>query len=791
MSDRFVLFGGLWSVLFLMATVLFLYQLNAGIKIESDILKLLPSDEQDQVVENAVRTLGDAVGSKTVYIISSPDYGQARSAADFFHNKLLDTQLFKSVSYRVDPKLQQQLFDVYFQHRHMLLAEKQREFLKAGEFDVLEKNALAQLYSPISTPFVAMIAQDPFLLFGDAINDMLGLATMGFTVRDGVLSKSDSKTNHLLISAVMEKSPFSAQVQHQYQKFFDESVNAIVLKYPDVEIISSGVIYHATAGANSAKRQISTIGVGSFLGIVVLIIVVFRSLMPLLICLLPIGAGVICAIAVCIFVYGEVHLFTLVFGASLVGVSIDYAFHYFAEQYDCGEDWNARDGLTRIMPGISLGLVTSLLGYLCLFVADFPGLRQIALFSSVGLVASYCTVVAWFPLLLSKARETRQSGIKTLAQRLVNWWSHISPMAGVLAVCVIALTSLVIASFGLKTDDDIRILQSSPATLLTQDQRVREITQQAGGNQFFLVFDSSPEKVLQREEKLRSELNKRIAAGGIAAYRSISQQFPSVDKQQENYQLLKRLMRTHKNEIQQYADLIGLQQGKIDDYEELFSAEQGAPIIFEQLLESPIMGPLRFLWLGEFHGTYVSTVLLSGIENSQSLQRLSADMDGVRYVDSVNNVSALLARYRVVANYLVASAYILIFAFLIYRYRVLKATMIILPPLTAGLIALCVTSMLSVPLNLFNTLALLLVLGVGIDYTLFFAEAGSHNNTTMLAVFLSAVTTILSFGLLALSETTVIHSFGLTLWVGIAVAFLLSPLVIAGTLINRPIEGSE
>jgi predicted exporter len=61
----------------------------------------------------------------------------------------------------------------------------------------------------------------------------------------------------------------------------------------------------------------------------------------------------------------------------------------------------------------------------------------------------------------------------------------------------------------------------------------------------------------------------------------------------------------------------------------------------------------------------------------------------------------------------------------------------------------------------------------------------------MLAVFLSAVTTILSFGLLALSETTVIHSFGLTLWVGIAVAFLLSPLVIAGTLINRPIEGSE
>lgn len=86
-----------------------------------------------------------------------------------------------------------------------------------------------------------------------------------------------------------------------------------------------------------------------------------------------------------------------------------------------------------------------------------------------------------------------------------------------------------------------------------------------------------------------------------------------------------------------------------------------------------------------------------------------------------------------------------------------------------------------VPLNLFNLLALMLILGIGIDYTLFFAEQNkqeddSHTESTLLAISLSALTTILSFGLLALSETQAIHSFGITVLTGIIVAWLLAPL---------------
>ncbi|MCV5887103.1 MMPL family transporter, partial [Escherichia coli] len=96
-------------------------------------------------------------------------------------------------------------------------------------------------------------------------------------------------------------------------------------------------------------------------------------------------------------IFGKVHLFSLVFAASLIGVSIDYAFHYLTERLAAGNEWDSEQGLKHIFIAITLGLITSLIGYLGMLVAPFPGLQQLALFSSIGLIAAYITVVAWYP----------------------------------------------------------------------------------------------------------------------------------------------------------------------------------------------------------------------------------------------------------------------------------------------------------------------------------------------------------------------------------------------------------
>ncbi|HEY5801664.1 MAG TPA: MMPL family transporter, partial [Burkholderiaceae bacterium] len=72
--------------------------------------------------------------------------------------------------------------------------------------------------------------------------------------------------------------------------------------------------------------------------------------------------------------------------------------------------------------------------------------------------------------------------------------------------------------------------------------------------------------------------------------------------------------------------------------------------------------------------------------------------------------------------------------------------------------------------------ALMLLLGVGVEYGIFMQEQPERGETApWLAVGLAAANTILSFGLLALSSTPALRAFGFTMLAGTALAWLLVP----------------
>jgi len=70
----------------------------------------------------------------------------------------------------------------------------------------------------------------------------------------------------------------------------------------------------------------------------------------------------------------------------------------------------------------------------------------------------------------------------------------------------------------------------------------------------------------------------------------------------------------------------------------------------------------------------------------------------------------------------------------------------------------------------------MLLLGMGVDYGIFLLEhQGEDQGHAWLAVLLGAISTGLSFGLLALSATPALHAFGLTLLIGLTLVCLLAP----------------
>jgi predicted exporter len=87
-------------------------------------------------------------------------------------------------------------------------------------------------------------------------------------------------------------------------------------------------------------------------------------------------------------------------------------------------------------------------------------------------------------------------------------------------------------------------------------------------------------------------------------------------------------------------------------------------------------------------------------------------------------------------------------------------------------------------INLFHFMALILVLGIGLDMGIFLIETQQAANT-WLAVTLSVITSLLAFGLLSVSQTPVLQHFGLTVFLGLAMVWLLT------MLLRQPFQGVE
>ena len=80
-------------------------------------------------------------------------------------------------------------------------------------------------------------------------------------------------------------------------------------------------------------------------------------------------------------------------------------------------------------------------------------------------------------------------------------------------------------------------------------------------------------------------------------------------------------------------------------------------------------------------------------------------------------------------------------------------------------------------LSLFHLISLLLVLGICLDYSLFFNRESSTTrdaSQTLIGITVCMVSTLAVFGLLALSDIPVLAAIGSTVAMGVALGYILS-----------------
>jgi predicted exporter len=734
--------------------------------LETGFLALLPASEQKPEIAKAVQHHNELINRKVIWLTGAATSQQAITQARQFKLQLEQSKLFNTVSLQFPQQQYIKQYQQLFPYRYQLLDAQTRLALNNNPKDLI-RQTLEILYSPIGQMQAANLECDPLLVFSRYFSAQTPLK---LNLEQGIVILHDVNKFWALLLTDLEDS----NLQLDKLEILLNLVNSATAQVHESggELMVSGMPLFTAYSAHSAKQEISTVGIGSSAGIILLLLVTFRSVTPLLLSSLAIGSGMFAALVISILFFGKIHILTLVFGASLIGVADDYAQHFLCDSLG-KKNWNPRQGLHFILPGLAIGLLSNLLSYAGLGFSPFPGLQEVALFSAVGLLVAWLTVVLLFPLLLTGFIFDHEPGIL----KLTKYWEQNWP-AWVFKnkrwLSLVLLVFIVSGSWRLTPQDDVRLLQSAPAELTKTADKIRQLFPMSRDSQFFLV-SADQKNWYQNEQRLLNSLEALKQQQILKYYEGISRYWPNADRQQENYRLLKQtlydsgLLKQYMSELGFGEDAVKteLKQFADTDYEELTLAEwlKTADEAKQQL------------WLGcDDAGYCQSIVVLTGIKDLSALAALHS-LPGVSWVDQVEQLSSLFERYRIRASYLLLSAFSIVLLGLGLKFGWRSALVIISVPLISLAAALAMLGWFGQLFSLFNLFALLLVLGIGVDYAMFFFIAGGRRASTSLAVTLSALTTLLAFGLLSVSSTQIVHAFGFTVAVGIITALMFAPLV--------------
>ncbi len=758
----------LWLALVILLGASVPYRLQATGGFDTSLLSLLPKAQQDAEVSAAVERISGTASRKLLLLVGHADFEVAARASDAAARELRRAGSWLNVMPTVPEASVEQATDFVRNFRYGLLTAEDRASLVRG--DDLAERALSELYQPVSPPRFFSLEEDPLGLSSRWL--LSRAAELGVSLRDGRLVVEREGKTWILLSAELGSDAMSFSAQQALAPVLEQAATA-ARGVTGTEVLRSGFIFHAAEAATRANREMSTIGIGSLLGVMLLMILPFGSPKPMLLVVLPVAVGTLVALAVNLWAFDRVHLITMVFGASIVGVAEDYGVHFVCGALGPGR-FSSWLYLRHIFRGLVVALITTLAGYLALAVLPFPGLRQMGLFGATGLLAGWISAMLWLPFLGKNLGKARFPGLIPRLVRLEARWPRFQSQRW---LAPLLLATFAFAALGLakaNVSDNVRALYDSVPELGREDERVRNLLRVPAGGQFFVVRASNSEQLLQREESLIDLLRREQSANELTGWQALADQVPSAKRQAEQRALLARAYAPGEQVERLFA--------RLEDDEALGRARSalgaaGQALTLEQWLASPLSAPTRQLWLGTAQKPATAVLLRGTLSPAElgALRRESATLPGVTLVDQVADVSQVLAGFRQALSWLLPIGYVAVALCLTFVYG-RRAWRVTGPAAFASVLALGLPAWFGQPVTLFDLLALVLVLGMGVDYGIFVNEDRATGfGVAFLSVTLGAASTLLSFGLLAASGTPALSDFGLTLLIGIGVSWLLTP----------------
>ncbi|HEX4986518.1 MAG TPA: MMPL family transporter [Burkholderiales bacterium] len=659
-------------------------------------------------------------------------------------------------------------------------------FSVAGIRAGLERQ-LDLLGSPAGMLVGDLIARDP-------TGEMLGLADRlqgaghGPDKREGVWFSADGR--RALLVAQTRAPGFDIDAQERalgrIRAAFADAARESGATAAKLVVTGPGVFaVESRAGIKRDALRFSLLGTVLVAGILLL---VYRSLPVLGLTLVPVASGALAGIAAVSLAFGSVHGVTIGFGATLIGESVDYAIYLFT---NTAPGSRPQAALQRIWPTLRLGMLTSAFGFGAMLFSGFPGLAQLGLFSIAGLVVAVYVTRWVLPGLVPRDYHVRVvAGLGPALVRLLAAARRLRPAVGLLAVAAVALLALKGPTVW---DDELSSLSPVPLSVQRLDQQMRADLGAPDIGPMVIVSGRTQQEALEAAEQVGAALAALQGRGVLEGYDSPAFYLPSEAAQRRRQQAIPPAPALRANLAQAAAGL-PFRAGTFAPFlEDAQAAAAQAPVTDRDLAGTGIALKLQAL-LGQRGGAWHATLPLRGVRDADAVREaLAAFGDSAVLLDMKRELDGLYHGYRLRALGFALLGALAIAVLLGLALRSARRSADVLAPLVA---AVLVTAALLVAvgtrLNIFHLVALLLVVGVGSNYTLFF-ERGSPGaadpGRTATSVLFCNLATVAGFGVLGFASTPVLGAIGTTVAIGALLSLAFAVVLAAAPVQARATAG--
>ncbi len=625
-----------------------------------------------------------------------------------------------------------------------------------------------QLLSPEGWALKGLIRKDPLALHKLSLEKMGHVNLIPKVRLEGGHFVSADGRHSLLIA----ETPVAITDSAGAGKLLAEFEEAAGKLPPSIKATLVSGHRYTLANAEAIKKDLLVILSASSLAILALFLLYLRHWRAIFVFLIPFSVLCLAAVAVSL-VYPSVSAVTIGFGAVLLGISVDYALHtYFALRQGGAEPDKIVGEVAR---PVVFGGLTTVAAFAVLLFSDLPGQRQLAVFAIVGLTVSLLLSLVVLPHLVpatqgpDRAPEDASSSANRGRRPILLVW-------GLLLVLSLWQGS------SLHFNGDLRTLSLVPDELAAAEAQLGETWGDLRGKALIFSEGESLQSALAANDRLFESLSASLPAGQIV---SLAPLFPSEATQSANRARWHGYWQGEagaraKRQLSQKAETLGFSAAAFTPF--LEGLGQSPPPVTAEALTAAGLGELLQAMILEEEGM---VRILSMVPDTAEVAAIVEE--GEKADPAWRLVSQSRFRQEVGRAIgrdffqFIALASLAVTLLLVWLFRSPGKVLLALVPVGTGLAVMFgAMGALGLDFTLFNVVATILVIGLGVDYGIFMVckLAQGMNRSVDRAVLVSGLTTLAGFGALVLARHPALHSIGVTVLLGIGAAIPAALLVI-------------